>query len=74
LILKYDQLLSNFAFDFKLRRYTDAIGDVWYVTVAAAEVTCTCLARDSGRPVPCPPHLADRFAALVSSQAAEETG
>ena len=31
--------------------------------VAAAEVTCTCLARDSGRPVPCPPALIDTFVA-----------
>jgi hypothetical protein len=29
--------------------------------VASAEVTCTCLSRDSGRPMRCPPELAAKF-------------
>ena len=32
-----------------------------WTTAAFAEVTCTCLSRDTGRPVPCPPALAERF-------------
>ena len=38
------------------------------VTAAAAEVTCTCLSRDTGRPVPCPPGLLETFASLVASR------
>ena len=40
-------------------------GEGWE-TAAAAEVTCTCLSRDSGRPTPCPPGLAERFAEVAA--------
>ena len=42
-------------------------GEGW-VTAATAEVTCTCLARDSGRPTPCPPGLAERFAKIAARE------
>ena len=47
-------------------------GEGW-ATAATAEVTCTCLARDSGRPTPCPPGLAERFAKIAAREEVKVT-
>lgn len=47
-------------------------GEGWE-TAAAAEVTCTCLSRDSGRPTPCPPGLAERFAEVAAREKVKVT-